>query len=120
MTATPSDAAATKAPAGDWLAVCLASDLARAGKLVVDVADTPVLLLWNDGNIIAMHDTCIHKGRSLSDGVVFAGRLVCAGHQWAYDLQTGYCKARDRYQPVYRVTVDGDDVLVNLAAGPGA
>ncbi|HET7529345.1 MAG TPA: Rieske (2Fe-2S) protein [Mycobacteriales bacterium] len=118
MTATPSDAAATATD--EWVGVCLAADLARAGKLVVDVGGTPVLLLWNDGDVVAMHDTCIHKGRSLSEGVIFAGRLVCAGHQWAYDLHTGYCKVRDRYQPVYRVTVDGDNVLVNLAAPPDA
>ena len=114
MTSTPSDAASTATD--EWVAVCPASDLARAGRLVVDVGGTPVLLMWNDGDLVAMHDTCIHKGRSLSEGVIFAGRLVCAGHQWAYDLQTGYCKARDRYQPVYRVCIDGDDVMVNLAA----
>ena len=101
----------------EWVPVCLASDLARAGRLVVDVAGTPVLVLWNDGDPLAFHDTCIHKGRSLSEAVVFAGRLVCAGHQWAFDLRSGYCKVRDRYQPVYRVFNDGDNVVVNLSPG---
>jgi nitrite reductase (NADH) small subunit len=113
MTSTPPDAVSSATD--EWVAVGRSSDLARAGRLVVDVGGTPVLLMWNDGDVVAMHDTCIHKGRSLSEGVIFAGRLVCAGHQWAYDLHTGYCKARDRYQPVYRVCIDGDDVMVNLA-----
>ncbi len=117
MTTQP-EAGTTSPPRDEWVPVAVASDLSRAGKLVVQVDGTPVLLMWNDGDPIAMHDTCIHKGRSLSEGVVFAGRLVCAGHQWAYDLRTGYCKARDRYQPVYRVAIVGDDVVVNLSPGP--
>ena len=115
MTTSRSDATEASQNGG-WTKVCLATDLARAGRLVVDVSGTPVLLMWNDGDPLAFHDTCIHKGRSLSEGVIFAGRLVCAGHQWAYDLRTGYCKARDRYQPVYRVTIDGDNVVVNLSS----
>lgn len=103
--------------ADEWVSVCLASDLSRAGRLVVDVAGTPVLVMWNDGDPLAFHDTCIHKGRSLSEAVVFGDRLVCAGHQWSFDLRTGYCKVRDRYQPVYRVSIDGDDVVVNLSPG---
>lgn len=101
----------------EWVQVCLISDLSRAGRLVVQVDDTPVLLMWNDGDLLAFHDTCIHKGRSLSEAVVFGDRLVCAGHQWSFDLRTGYCKVRDRYQPVYRVSTDGDSVVVNLSPG---
>jgi nitrite reductase/ring-hydroxylating ferredoxin subunit len=109
--------AATTAPRDEWVAVSNAADLSRAGRLVVKVDDTPVLLIWNDGDPLAFHDTCIHKGRSLSEAVVFGDRLVCAGHQWSFDLRTGYCKVRDRYQPVYRVCIDGDDVVVNLSPG---
>lgn len=115
MTTQPE--AITQAPRDAWVPVCKVSDLSRAGRLVVNVDDTPVLLMWNDGDVLAFHDTCIHKGRSLSEAVVFAGQLVCAGHQWSFDLHTGYCKVRDRYQPVYRVSVDGDDITVNLSPG---
>jgi nitrite reductase/ring-hydroxylating ferredoxin subunit len=107
--------AVTTAPRDEWVPVALVSDLSRAGRLVVHVDGTPVLLMWNDGDPLAFHVTCIHKGRSLSEAVVFGGQLVCAGHQWSFDLRTGYCKVRDRYQPVYRVAVDGDNIVVNLA-----
>lgn len=108
--------------------VCTVAELAAAGKKVVQASGEPVLLMWNDGTPIAMHDTCIHRGRSLFDGVVFAGRLVCAGHQWAFDLSTGYCRARDRYQPVYPLTIEDGVVYVRVpprneaaadAAAPG-
>ena len=93
---------------------CPADELERAGKKVVQLNGVPVLVMWNGGDPIALHDTCIHRGRSLSDGVVFAGKLVCAGHQWAFDLKTGYCKARDRFQPSYAVTVRDGTVYVDV------
>jgi nitrite reductase/ring-hydroxylating ferredoxin subunit len=100
------------------VAVCAAVDLAREGKLVVDANGVRVLLMWNGGDPVALNDTCIHRARSLSDGVVFSGRLVCAGHQWAFDLHTGYCKARERYQPVYPLTIRDGTVFVDVPPAP--
>ncbi|HWB66103.1 MAG TPA: Rieske 2Fe-2S domain-containing protein [Mycobacteriales bacterium] len=96
-----------------WEQVANADDLASAGRLVVTVRDVPVLLLWIDGAPAAMNDTCIHRGRSLSEGARLGRRLVCAGHQWAFDLTTGYCQARDRYQPVHQVRVRDDVVEID-------
>jgi nitrite reductase (NADH) small subunit len=100
------------------VAVCATDDLARDGKLVVDANSVRVLLMWNGGDPVALNDTCIHRGRSLSEGVVFAGRLVCAGHQWGFDLHTGYCKIRDRYQPVYPLTIVDGTVYVDVPLAP--
>ena len=78
-----------------------ADQLAAAGKLVVQLHRHEILLLWNDGEPIALSNICIHRGRELNEGVMLGTRLVCAGHQWAYEVTTGYCKARERYQPRY-------------------
>jgi nitrite reductase (NADH) small subunit len=93
-----------------------ASELATAGKRVVELEGRRVLLLWNEGDPVALDDTCIHRQRSLAEGVLLGGRIVCPGHQWAFELDTGYCKARDQYQPVHEVEVDGDVVRVSLSA----
>ncbi|HKC30007.1 MAG TPA: Rieske 2Fe-2S domain-containing protein [Jatrophihabitans sp.] len=102
------------------VAVGTAAELARAGTQVVEANGVQVLLLWNNGDPVAMNDTCIHRGRSLSDGVVFAGRLVCAGHQWAFDLHTGYCRAREKYQPVYALTIEDGTVYVDVSPASGS
>lgn len=94
--------------------ICTVEELQVAGKRVVEVDRVPILLLWNGGDPVALHDTCIHRARSLSDGVVFSGRLVCAGHQWAFDLHTGYCAARDRYQPVFPLSVRDGTIYVGI------
>jgi nitrite reductase (NADH) small subunit len=105
---------------GQAVAVCAADDLAREGKRVVNVGDVPVLLMWNDGEPRAFHDTCIHRARSLSDAVVFAGKLVCAGHQWSFEIDTGYCAVREKYQPTFAVTVSDGLVHVDVPEGTTA
>jgi nitrite reductase (NADH) small subunit len=41
---------------------------------------------------------------------------VCPGHQWAFDLQTGWEAIKQECQPTYRVRVDGDVVQVDAAS----
>jgi nitrite reductase (NADH) small subunit len=101
------------APA-EWHIATTIAALHQASKVTVEVRDRLVLVLWNDGQPVAMDDTCIHRQRSLSEGVLLNGRIVCPGHQWAFDLETGLCNARDRYQPMHAVRVDGEQVLIAL------
>jgi nitrite reductase (NADH) small subunit len=102
-------------PDAGWQPVAALADLQQTGKLVVKVNDVPILLLWHEGAPVAMNDTCIHKGRSLSEGVLLNGRLVCAGHQWAFDLTTGLCRVRERYQPMPPVRIAGDQVEIDAS-----
>jgi nitrite reductase (NADH) small subunit len=98
----------------NWHLVSTVAELSDRGKIVFEIGERPVLVLWNSGNPVALDDTCIHRERSLSEGTLLGTRLVCPGHQWAFDLETGYCAARDRYQPVHEVRVDADQVMVAL------
>ncbi|MGV3758673.1 MAG: Rieske (2Fe-2S) protein [Actinomycetota bacterium] len=101
-----------------WVRAGSMSGLQAAGKLVAPYQDRPVLVLWNEGSPVAMADTCIHRERSLSQGVLLNGRLVCPGHQWAFCLDDGFCKERDRFQPLHAVRVEGDDVWIGPANRP--
>ena len=61
------------APKG-WFAVeATPEELAAAGKLVVHLYRHEILLLWNDGEPVALSNVCIHRGRKLNEGV--RGRL---------------------------------------------
>lgn len=95
-----------------WVEVGTRAELKKARKKVVDAGDHQVVVVWHDDNAYAFDNICIHKGRELVGGVILNGRLVCPGHQWAYELGTGYCKERDRCQPVHTVRIDGDIVYV--------
>ncbi len=106
-------------PFRGWADLVAEDDLARAGKLVVSHERHEILLLWNDGSPVALSNICIHRGRKLNEGVMLGSRLVCAGHQWAYEIATGYCAARDRYQPRYNLEVADGRIRVEFPARRG-
>jgi nitrite reductase/ring-hydroxylating ferredoxin subunit len=95
------------------LDVCSVDELSSTGKLVVKVDDTELFLVWHDGQPVALENTCIHRGRRISEGFLFNGRAVCPGHQWSFDLTTGFCKERDRTQPAWQTAVEDGRVLVS-------
>ncbi|MCY4174868.1 MAG: Rieske 2Fe-2S domain-containing protein [Acidimicrobiaceae bacterium] len=94
--------------------------MAAEGKLVVSLHRHEILLLWNDGEPAALSNVCIHRGRKLVEGVMLGTRLVCPGHQWAYEVTTGYCRARDRHQPRYSLELRDGKIFVELPAKRGA
>ena len=102
-----------------WADLAAEAELARAGKLVVHHERHEILLLWNDGSPVALSNICIHRGRKLDEGVMLGTRLVCAGHQWAYEITTGYCAARDRYQPRYNLEAADGRIRVEFPARRG-
>lgn len=101
-----------------WVEAGTLDEVKKARKLVVDADGTPVVVVWHEGEVYALDDTCIHKQRELHLGVVLNGRLVCPGHQWAYELSTGWCRERERTQPVHAVRVEDGVVWVESESQP--
>lgn len=95
-----------------WIDVEDVSTLERRRRLVVDVGDRQVALFWVDGEVRALDNICIHKQRELVKGTLFGDRVVCPGHQWAFDLATGYEEKKCQYQPVFATRVEGGRILV--------
>jgi nitrite reductase (NADH) small subunit len=104
-----------------WIEVGTRQELERARKKVVDAGDRQIVVVWHEGAPYAMDNICIHQQRELVKGVVLNGRLVCPGHQWAYELGTGYCRERDRTQPTFRAKEEDGVVYVDATeAQPAA
>lgn len=97
----------------NWVAVATLDEIKRARKKVVAVEDTPVVLFWHDERVYALRNICIHRQRELFKGVILRDRIVCPGHQWAFNLETGYEENVCRYQPTYDVKVEDGTVYVN-------
>jgi nitrite reductase (NADH) small subunit len=100
----------------NWVDVGTTADVAKRRKVVVEVGDEQIFVLAHDGDFYALQNICIHRQREISRGVVLNGRIVCPGHQWAFDLQTGWEAIKQECQPTYRVRVDGDVVQVDAAS----
>lgn len=99
-----------------WVAVASTKDLVRRRKLRVEIDGHAVVLFDTGGRVFALDDLCVHQQRSLFKGTLLHGKVVCPGHQWQFDLQTGFEADQDRCQPTYPVRVEDETVYVDLTA----
>lgn len=91
-----------------WIEIASTDELTKRKRIVVTHGDEEILVLAHEGRFHAMANKCIHRDRELLKGVVLRGRLVCPGHQWAFDLGTGWESVKLECQPVFDVrVVDG-------------
>jgi 3-phenylpropionate/trans-cinnamate dioxygenase ferredoxin component len=97
---------------------CSLSDLPEEGAIRVELDGRPVCVARSGGEVFAIHDVCSHADVALSEGDVEDGRIECWLHGSQFDLRTGAPTGLPAVRPVptYPVTVEGDDVLVQLEA----
>ncbi|AUH42250.1 Rieske (2Fe-2S) protein [Streptomyces sp. CMB-StM0423] len=104
----------------EWTRVAELTDVSRRRKKLVALGEERVALFYADGDVFAFRDACVHKGKSLARGTVLHGRVVCPGHQWAFDLRTGQADDREECQPRYEVRVADGGVWLRPAALAGS
>jgi 3-phenylpropionate/trans-cinnamate dioxygenase ferredoxin subunit len=98
--------------------VCALADVPEVGAVRVVVDATPVAVVRDEqGHLHAVGDTCSHAEVSLSEGEVEDCSIECWLHGSRFDLATGEPTSLPAIMPipVYPVTVDGDDVLVDVS-----
>lgn len=98
--------------------VARVGDLAPGEVRAVEVDGEEIALVrTEDGTYRAIRDKCSHGRVALSDGDVVGNTLECWKHGSAFDLCTGRPTSlpATRPVPVYPVTIDGEDVVVDTA-----
>jgi nitrite reductase (NADH) small subunit len=100
----------------DWIKVAELKELKRRRKTVVIVEGREIALFLVGEKVYALQNICIHQERMLSKGTIFNGKVICPGHQWAYDLETGWESTQDRCQPTFAAKVE--DAAVHVIAEP--
>jgi anthranilate 1,2-dioxygenase ferredoxin subunit len=98
----------------EWHAVASVSDLKARKKKAVEVAGVPIALFYINGLVYALNDICIHEQRQLSKGAVLFGKVICPGHQWKFDPESGEPDGQEGCQPTYPVKVD-DEGMVHVS-----
>jgi 3-phenylpropionate/trans-cinnamate dioxygenase ferredoxin subunit len=105
-----------------FVKACSLADIPDGGVVGVEVEGTPVALVRQDGDVHALRDVCSHAEVALSEGEVYDGTLECWLHGSCFDVRTGKPTGppATRPVPVYRVKLEGDDVLVSLDSAENA
>ncbi len=96
--------------------VCALSELAPDTAKRVEVDGVAIaVVLDSAGTVHAIGDVCTHGDISLSEGFVEDDTLECWAHGSKFSLVTGKPLTLPAYEPVpvFAVTIDGDDVLID-------
>ncbi|CAA9354667.1 MAG: Ferredoxin, 2Fe-2S [uncultured Frankineae bacterium] len=106
----------TAAPSAGPVRACALSELAEDTALRVELAGRPVCIARSGGEVFALADVCSHADVALSEGEVEDGHIECWLHGSMFDLRTGRPTGLPATKPVptFPVTVEGDDVLVQM------
>jgi 3-phenylpropionate/trans-cinnamate dioxygenase ferredoxin subunit len=98
--------------------VCAVGDVASGEAHPVSVDGVDVAVVRDGDDWYAISDECSHAAIPLSEGDVEGCEIECWLHGSRFDLRTGKPTGLPATEPVptYPVTVDGDDVLVDVAA----
>jgi nitrite reductase (NADH) small subunit len=94
-----------------WHAVAQLRDLELRKRKAVTVDDTAIALFWIKGKVYALADICIHEQRQLSKGAILFGKVVCPGHQWKFDPETGEAEGQGQCTTTYPVQVAEDGTV---------
>lgn len=93
------------------------SEIPNWGKKLVTVNGQEVLLVNVRGTIYAMEPECPHQGAPLTGALLKDGEhITCQRHGYRFELKSGACRDFPQYTlKVYRVRIEGNDVMVDLA-----
>lgn len=100
--------------------VCSFGELADDKAQRFDVEGHRLAVAKIGGKVYVIGDECSHADFSLSEGDLYATEyeLECPKHGSTFDMRTGepQCLPATAPVPTYEVTVDGDDVYVELGS----
>jgi 3-phenylpropionate/trans-cinnamate dioxygenase ferredoxin subunit len=92
------------------------AELPDTGNKAFDAGGRSVLLCRSAAGVFAVENMCSHQLAGLEGGKVKGVHIFCPLHGVRFDLRTGEPNGTLTRKPitVYPVSVEGDDVLVEL------
>jgi 3-phenylpropionate/trans-cinnamate dioxygenase ferredoxin component len=102
----------------EFVKVATVSSVPDPGRVIVAVDDRVVVLFHVDGKFYCIDDVCTHDGGPLGEGPFEGHQVACPRHGARFDIRTGKALTMPATQDtvVHEVKVEGNDVLVRLAA----
>ena len=102
-----------------FVKVAEVGELSPGEMKMVEVGENQILLASVAGNIYACDNVCTHALAPLSEGELDGEQVECPLHGSVFNVITGEVigAPADENLRVFRVRIDGQDILVGLPEG---
>ena len=91
------------------------SEISAGSCKTITVGEREIVVYNVDGEFFATSNICVHQGGPLGDGLLDGATIVCPWHAWPFDVRTGESLFDPgRKLDCFRVTVEGDDVVIEV------
>ena len=91
------------------------SDLAPGECKVIETNGRTLALFNVGGTFYCIDNTCPHSGGPLGEGSLDGDSVTCPWHGWSFNVKDGSCIFNvGLKQDVFPVTVQGDDLLIQI------
>ena len=113
---------AMKTMALEWIDIGRLADIAPRGARCVQTPHGRIgVFRTADDRVFALDNRCPHRGGPLTEGIVHGHSVTCPLHNWVIALDTGCAQGADEGRTRrWPVRLDGDRILLGVAAGPAA
>lgn len=105
-----------EAAGSTWTLACDLDRLKAETMVRARVGGRNMLVIWNEGDVVACDRACPHEQADLGLGQVRAGRLYCPRHAASFDLRDGTISSGWPSSPLRlypaRLTRDGTAIEV--------
>lgn len=98
----------------DWIDAASADDLAEQTPLIVEVDDSPVVVVRCGAQFFAVEDRCTHDGEPLGGAEVEDCQIVCPRHGARFCLRTGEALTPPAYEPLRKYEVRAENGRIFL------
>ena len=90
-------------------------DLEIGKSAIIAVGDKEIALFNYKGEYYAIDNICPHRGSPLGEGRIEEGILICPGHEWRFELKSGWCPQNPELSTeVYPIKVHDGKIYVRL------
>jgi nitrite reductase/ring-hydroxylating ferredoxin subunit len=99
-----------------YIKVASTKNLPSGEKINAKIGNKEILVINLNDNYYAIGNICTHKGCKLSNGTLIEGKIECPCHGSVFDIKNGKVMSgpAKKSEPVFKVKIEGDQILVNV------
>ena len=104
-----------KAKNSSWQLAIEDSQLEEGSMKLVNIGDTPILVVKKEGRVFAVDNRCSHMECPLSAGKLEGFIIQCPCHDWRFDIRNGeFLDAHEIKLAVFQAKIDNGKVFVKI------